>query len=802
MDANPNLSPFPGLDDAEAKRLLAEHGPNDLNPPAPRAWLRRWGHVLGEPTLLALLAVLALYIIMGSMGEAVLLGFFVLLVLAITYIEESRTEAAVAALGQFASPRAVALRGGAWTRVPGWEVVPGDLLRLAEGDRVPADGLILEAHDFRMDESLLTGESAAVWKRENAGDDSLAWAGSLVLGGQALARVQTTGLNTRVGQLSRSLADIRPDPTPFQRSADTLVRALGWVGFLACAIVVLLSVLAGHAWTLALLNGLTLAIGVIPEELPMVLTVFMAMGARRMALHKILVRRLPAVETLGAISVLAVDKTGTLTENSMTLTKILPGPGYEEGQVMAAAARACDPGPFDPMEQQILRHSPAPEGELLKEYELQGTPPRMGHLWSGGLLSMKGSLEGVLEHCVPTKVTNWARDQAILLARQGLRVLAVAEGQLGADERPVFLPGGLRLLGLLAFHDPLRAGVPEALAACHSAGIRVVMLTGDAPETAMAIAREAGFVRPGRAALGAELSIKPGLARDVDLFARMGPEHKQTLIKSWTAAGEVVAMTGDGVNDAPALTQAQVGVAMGLRGTDVAREAASVVLVDDSFTSLVEGVRQGRETTARILKAAVFVLAVHVPIVGLVLLCLALDLPPLVTAAQVAFLELFIGPACSVVFERAGNAEDVMRQPPRDPRAPLLPLKTVLFALLQGGVILALVGAAYLHCLDIGLPVLEARSLAFTALMLADFALCWTLLSPRPFWRLERWNNAWFWAVASGVMGLMEILRHWHFTAPVLGMQPLDLRAWGLALVLGLMASLWHEVPKLFKRGA
>jgi Ca2+-transporting ATPase len=882
MDA---ISKFEGLDHAQAAALLAKHGRNDMKPPKTSAWLRRLGRVVGEPTLLALLGVLALYLVMGSLGEAVLLGAFVMLVLVITYSEESRTEHTLEALGTFASPRAIALRDGAWTRLAGLDIVPGDLLRLQEGDRVPADVEVLEAHDLRIDESLLSGESAAVWKRQGAAGglspvegaagglspvegaagglspvegaagglspvearpvDSFAWAGSLVLGGQGLARVCATGLNTRVGQLSRSLADIEPDPTPFQRSARKLVLWLGWLGALSCGVVVLLGWRSGLGWAPALLQGLTLAVALVPEELPVVLSVFMAMGSRRLARYKVLVQRLPAVETLGAISVLAVDKTGTLTANRMRLANVLPALGVEEAALLAASARACEPEPFDPMEKEILARAGNPHGSLEKEYELQGLPPRMGHLWSDGILSVKGGLEGVLEHCLPdAAAAAWARTEASRLANQGMRVLGVAEGAVGGLSpvegavgglspvegaagglspvegaagglSPVEgaageLPGGLKLLGLLAFEDPLREGVPEALESCRKAGIRVVMVTGDAPETAGAIAKQAGFSRWDKVALGADLDEAASaacadaarvaaVAAEFDVFARLAPRHKQILIKAWSHAGAVVAMTGDGVNDAPALSQAHVGVAMGERGTDVAREAAGVVLVDDSFISLVEGVRLGRETTRNILRAAAFVLAVHVPIVGLVLLCLFLGLPPLVSAAQVAFLELFIGPACSVVFERAVNSQDVMAQPPRDPKAPFLPWKGILFSVGQGGIIFATVACLYILSLyEAKLPVPQARSLAFTTLMLGDLALCWTLLSPVPAWKLERWTNLWFWGVAFGVMGLLELLRSLSFTESVLSMPPLNANGWRLALELGLAATLWHEIPKLW----
>jgi len=523
-----------GLTQAQAATLLVNHGPNHLQRPQRSAWLRRLGRVLGEPTLLALLAVLVLYLVMGSRGEAVLLGLFVALVLTITYVEEGRTEKAVEALGRLSSPRAVAYRDGAWQRVAGAEVVPGDLLRLAEGDRIPADLDLLECHDLRVDESLLTGESAAVFKREGGGEDSRAWASCRVLGGQGLGRVTATGLSTRVGRLSQGLAKIQPDPTPFQAAAENVVRWLGWIGAVSCVGVVLLNWSQGMGLVQALLPGLTLAIALVPEELPVILTVFMAMGSRRLARHHVLVQRLPAVETLGAISILAVDKTGTLTANHMSLQEVLPAPGVDKAALLAAGARGCEPEPFDPMEREILAMAGTPKGRITKEYELQGIPPRMGHLWDQGLLSVKGGLEGVLEHCAEEPNWAWARAEAGRLAAQGMRVLGVAEGPVqGLPEK---LSTGLRLLGLLAFHDPLRPGVPQAVADCHRAGIRVVMLTGDAPETASAIAAQAGFARPKIVALGKDLedpAKAEALSRDCDLFARLAPQHKQALVKLW-----------------------------------------------------------------------------------------------------------------------------------------------------------------------------------------------------------------------------------------------------------------------------
>ncbi len=385
----PDLS---GLSEEQARRALAEAGFNEVPGMGKHSRLKLLLEVLSEPTLLALVAVLAVYVAMGSAGEAALLGLFVLLVIAIAYLEEGRTRDAVEALGRLASPRALVLRDGVWRRAAGREVAPGDLIKLAEGDRVPADVEMLEAHDLRTDESMLTGEGAAVPKLP--GDR--AFSGCLVLSGHGYGRVVGTGVGTRLGALSRSLEGIEPEPTPFQAAARRTVRALGWAAAASCLGAVALGWFEGRGLLESLLPGLTLAVALVPEELPVVLTVFMALGARRLSRHRVLVRRLPAVESLGAISLLAVDKTGTLTLNRMRLAKVLPAPGVAEGTLLAAAARACEPDPFDPMEQEILARAGLPVGRLERDYGLRGRPPRMGHLWSGGVLSVKGAPEGVL----------------------------------------------------------------------------------------------------------------------------------------------------------------------------------------------------------------------------------------------------------------------------------------------------------------------------------------------------------------------------------------------------------------------
>jgi Ca2+-transporting ATPase len=793
-----------GLSAEQASALLAEHGPNQLEAEGRHGFFRRLWDVLREPTLLVLLAVLCIYVFLGQKGDAGLLSLFVFLVIIITFMEEGRTEEALKALKNFASPRALVRRGGQAQRIAGVEVVPGDVLLLMEGDRVPADARVLESHDFKVDESLLTGESLGVWKQAGAeGELGMAYAGSLVQQGQATALVTATGMATRMGGISRGLSGIASELTPFQKSTKRLVSVMALVAVVSCGCVVALALAQGQGWGAALVQGLTLAIATVPEEMPVVLTVFLALGARRLSKVGVLAHRIPAVETLGAITLLAVDKTGTLTTNEMLLKQLAPCCGADEAALLDASARACELDPFDPMERQILSKCGAVQGELAHEWSLAGRPPRMAHLWKDGRLAAKGAVEGVLQHCSLSEAERQAvLDQAADMARQGLRVLGVAEGRLDASlAPPQDIPQGLRFAGLLGFEDPVRPGVREAIGECRRGGISVVMMTGDAPETALAVARQLGFQRSEQVVTGGQLALaEPGQverwAREVDIFARLAPEQKHSLVQAWTRQGQVVGMTGDGVNDAPALAQAHVGVAMGARGTDVAREAAALVLTDDSFTSLVAGVRTGRATTQRILLAASFILAVHVPIVTLVLACLALRLPPLITAAQVAFLELFIGPACSVVFERNPIEADCMDRRPRDPQAALVPPKAFAYALLQGLVILAVVLGIYGRGIHGGQDPVEARSLAFFTLLLADLLLCWVALSHRPFWRRERWANLSLYLVGAGVLGLMGLLVALPWTGPLLHMKPLSLRQLLMASAAAAAATLWAELPK------
>jgi Ca2+-transporting ATPase len=754
-----------GLAGDEAARRLAAEGPNAL-PGSERQPL--WaivGAVVGEPMFLMLLAAGAVYLALGDRAEAAFLLGFVFVVIGITLAQERRTRRALEALRDLSAPRALVLRGGAEQRIPGREVVRGDVLVLHEGDRVAADALLFEGQ-LTLDESLLTGESVPVAKASaGAGAFSRAldvpgaegsasvFAGTVVTRGVGLALVKATGAATATGRIGGALAATREPPSGLQRASRALVRRLTIAGLaLAAALVLLLAWRGGRPLLESLLAGIALAMAILPEEIPVILTVFLALGAWRMSHRQVLTRRIAAVEALGAITVLAVDKTGTLTMNRMTVAELrtpdgaafagnAAGPLPEAFHTLAEFAVLATPAdPFDPMEKAIqafgrerlqgtghLHPDNAPEFRFDLSPEIvamtlvypEGEPSRH-------LLATKGAPEAVADLChLPEAGREAVRREVAAMAGRGLRVLGVARGRWAGSTLPVsHHEPDFEFLGLLGLHDPPRPEVPAALAECRGAGVRVVMMTGDHPQTAAAIARQVGLGDSPEVLTGAELAALDDEAlrvrlREVSICARLQPEHKLRLVRALQADRQVVAMTGDGVNDAPALKAADVGVAMGGRGTDVAREAAALVLLDDSFASIVAAVRQGRRIHDNIARAARFVFAVHLPVIALALVPALLQWPALLLPLHIVLLELLIDPACSIVFEAEPEAPDLMTRPPRAPEASPFDAANIADGLAQGaGVAVALLGGQALLLWQ-GAAADAVRLAVFGALLLA-----------------------------------------------------------------------------------
>ena len=835
MDTRPGRDP--GLDAEEAGRRLRQDGPNELPASAPRSVLRLLRDVVLEPMFLLLVACGVIYMALGDRQEALMLLAFVFVVMGITFVQERRTERSLDALRDLSSPRALVLRDGQARRIPGRELVRGDTVLLAEGDRVPADIVLRESSNLMVDESMLTGESAPVAKHAAPGGDAAGsvFSGTLVTQGTARGEVVATGEHSALGKIGKSLATLGGERTPIQAETRRIVTFVALAGLALAALLALGYGLLRGDWLHALLAGLTLAMAIIPEELPVVLTLFLGLGAWRLSRENVLARNVPAVELLGATTILCVDKTGTLTTNHMIVRTLwCDGAEYrvaERGDVvfpetfhglLEYAVLASHRHAFDPMEtaiagagQRLLADTEHLHRDwtLVDDYPLSREMLAMSRVWqspdtAGRMIAAKGAPEAVVDLChLDAAHAGRIAAQVARMAADGLRVIGVARAVFPARDLPASQHDfDFRFLGLVGLEDPVRADVPAAIAECRAAGVRVVMITGDHPATALSIARQAGLPADGNLMTGPELAalgddaLAARLAK-TDIFCRVQPEHKLRLVQAFRATGDIVAMTGDGVNDAPALKAAHVGVAMGGRGTDVAREAAGLVLLKDDFTSLVTAVRYGRRIFANLRKAITFVVAVHVPIVGLSILPVMLGWPLVLMPAHILFLQLIIDPSCSLVFEAEEPEQDTMRGKPRRPDDRLFDRAVLVRGLAQGIGLLALLCGVYVwssraaHADDV------ARALTFTVLVLSNIGLIYVNRSwDAPPWRPGRAPNRYFdWmavatvALLAAVLAIPDIARLFAFALP-------PARMLAVAGACSVLATLWFEAVKAILR--
>jgi P-type Ca2+ transporter type 2C len=765
-----------GLTSSEAANRLAAQGPNELPRTGHRSAPRIVLDVLREPMFMFLVSASAVYLLLGELSEALLLSAFATTSVLITVVQEYRSERVLEALTDLTSPRALVVRDGQRQRIAGRDVVRGDIVIVSEGDRIPADAVLLRGDELAVDESLLTGESVPVRKlprpwstipsstgtvsepRPGGEDTPYLFSGSLIVRGQGTAEVTTTGPRSQIGKIGISLVNIETEPPRLKTETVRLVRLFAIFGSIVCAAAVILQLATGHGWLEALLAGIALGMAMLPEEFPLVLTVFTVMGAWRISQARVLTRRAAAIEALGEATVLCTDKTGTLTENRMAIAELrLPTgerldvasnanadapPMFHD--LVSAGALASQAEPVDPMDvafvalaqrQQVAGASLRDDGTLEKTHGLTPKLLAVTNVWrseSQGeelIVAAKGAPEAIASLCRLTETQRTRLNAAAEeMAREGLRVLAVARASQPPSDLPE-TPHGFEFtfLGLVGLADPLRSGAASAVKECQAAGVRVVMITGDYPATAKAIAHAAGIdasnVMTGFEVEALDLAALRDRVRHTSVFARITPAEKLRIVEAIKANGDIVAMTGDGVNDAPSLKAAHIGIAMGGRGTDVAREAAALVLLDDDFGSIVQAIRLGRRIFDNLRKAMGFILAIHIPIAGLALFPLIVGLPPILEPVHIAFLELIIDPVCSLAFESETEDSDIMRRPPRAAAIQLLPFRQFVWSVVQGVAALVATASLFLVATKYGLPANQARALVFGALIASTIAL-------------------------------------------------------------------------------
>ena len=830
-----------GLSTAAAAARRASEGPNDLPAGAPRTLVRSLLDVAREPMTALLIGCGVIYFILGDRAEATMLLAFVLLIVGTTLYQERKTERAIDALRELASPRALVIRDGRQLRIAGVDVVREDVVVVTEGDRIPADGVVLSTSHCTIDESLLTGEAMAVAKipwdetaaagRPGGEDLPFVYAGTLVVNGTAVVRVTAIGERTEMGKIGRVLGSTPTTKTRLQLETQRLVWRLALVAGALSVLVVVVYGVTRHDWLQGVLAGLTLAMAILPNEFPVVVTTFLALGAWRLSRSRVLTRRIPAVEALGSVTVLCIDKTGTLTQNQMTVSRLsvadasfdvaqldgepLPEPFHATVEYAVLASRR---DPFDPMEVAFKRLAEDqlagtehlhPDWVLVREYPLTRARLAVVQIWrtaSGEVVvACKGAPETVARLCrLPEADSPWLAG-ARGMAADGLRVLAVARGELAGGAVLPDAPDALNLafLGLVGLADPIRPTARPAIAQCHAAGIRVVMISGDYPATAQSVARQIAL--DGDVVItGTELATLDDAAlreriRKVSVFARIMPEQKLRLVQALEANGEIVAMTGDGVNDAPALKAASIGIAMGGRGSDVAREASELVLLDDDFASLELAVRTGRRIYDNLQKALAYILAVHLPILGLTVIPILVGWPLVLMPIHIAFLHLVIDPACSVVFEAEPEEADVMRRPPRAATARLFDRQLVVVSLTLGLSVTAIVLGAFAIAHYGGRGELEARAFAFSILILSNLALIFTGRSwTTPVVRNGGHNPALWWIIGGTLVFLAATL----YIPPVRVLFRVEvLHVIDVAICVGavVLGTAWFELLKVLR---
>lgn len=839
MTENYNVNKLPGLTSEQAKKLQQKYGKNELVPQKKQSFLIKAVHIISEPMFLLLIIAAVIYFILGEPRDGMIMLVFVIGIISIDIIQEWKTDKTLSALKDLSAPHIKVIRDGLEKIIQSSDLVPNDIMLIIEGVKIPADGTVLKASDLCIDESSLTGEAEGVWKVTSDNCDrndtdywrkDYCYAGTLVTQGSGIILVDKIGESTEYGRIGTDVASAPENPTPLQRQTGRLVRLCAGIAAVLFVLVGILTYynIPDHLFKdriiESILSGITLAMAMIPEEFPVILTVFLSMGAWRLAKKKSLVRKLPSVETLGAVSVLCVDKTGTITMNQMTVTDTWAA-DCNCVELIEIMGLGCETETYDPMEKAMLSYSEnfgiskkhLFGGELLSEYAFTNELKMMGHVWNHDgemIIAAKGSPEKILSICkLDEKEREIAENKVLKMSRQGLRVIAVGFMKpKNIDEIPDSLTDcRLTFSGLIGLSDPPRESLKDDIKKCIKAGVRVVMITGDNGITASSIASKIGMENSDKIITGDEINKMSDQelqkqVENVSIFSRVVPEHKMRIVKAFKDNGQVVAMTGDGVNDAPALKYADIGIAMGKRGSEVSREASDLILMDDNFSTIVDTIKDGRRIYDNIRKAVGYVFVIHIPIAFAALLAPFLNIRPgnlLLLPIHVVLLELIIDPTCSIVLERQPAENNIMDRRPRNPKEKILTSAILLKSLMQGFVIFAASFGTYLVFLK-NYPnnAALARTMGLVIIILSNFFLVQVNSSNYDFafQSARRLAKDKVMMIVSLCMlaGLLLIL--YTPLSAFLKLSPLSAGQFALSVGIAAAAVFWYEIVKLVKK--
>ena len=820
-----------GLTNDEVIASRQQYGYNRLEVVQKNTWFDLLINVLKEPMLILLIIIAFIYVIIGDYGEAAFMFVALVAVTAVSFYQDNRSKKALEELEKLNEPLSTVIRNSKIEEIPTHDIVVGDLCITEEGRIINADGKILHSNDFSVNESSLTGESFSVFK-DNRSEDNLVYSGTVTVSGLAVFKVQKIGKETRVGKIGESILTIKEQISPLQIQIRKFVKWMAVIGIIIFLMVCIFSYIKTGDLVTSLLSGLTLAMSVLPEEIPVAFTTFMALGAWKLMREGIIIKRSSIVETLGSTTVICTDKTGTITENSMQLKHLYnfkSNRTYEEKEFKADeltelinyAMWSSEPVPFDPMEitlhkiyEETQKNEVRKEYKMFHEYPLEGKPPMMTHLFENlnkdRIIAAKGAPEAILNvsrlsDAEKEKIRNVIKT----FGQQGYRVLAVAKSHFEGNNFPEKQQDfEFEFLGLTVFYDPPKKGIHEVFQNIYDAGIKVKVITGDNEDTTNAIAKQAGIINTTPAINGSEIiNTSEGelmqISERTTLFTRMFPDAKLAVVNALKKKGEVVAMLGDGVNDGPALKAAHIGVAMGNKGTEIAKSAAALVITNDDLEKLIVGIAAGRRIYTNIKKAVQYIISIHIPIILTVSLPLFLGwvFPQIFTPVHVIFLELVMGPTCSIVYENEPMEKNTMKRPPRAMGDTFLSLNELGISVVQGLLITLGVLFVYQFTVQNGGDEEKTRTMVFTTLIFANILLSFT---NRSFFysiiETFRNRNPLLIGMSALVLGLLFLILYVKPVSLFFKVTALTINELGIALLIAAVSVLWFEIYKLVKR--